>query len=175
MTISLIYARSQNGVIGKDNALPWNLPEDLKHFKEMTMGGFVVMGRKTWESLPEKHRPLSGRVNIVLTRDLDYKAPGAIVFNSAYQVLAFHDTQGKHSKFWVIGGEQIFNRFISQADQVIQTVILEDIEGDSVFKADEHLKLSEYTRSRGPELTSSTSLRFYIEELHRRSDVVLPR
>src|SRR5574343_1829332 len=77
MKLHLIYARARNGVIGKDNALPWHLPEDMAHFKQSTMGCPVIMGRKTWESLPPRFRPLPGRINIVLSRQAGYDAPGA--------------------------------------------------------------------------------------------------
>ena len=78
-TLTLIAAVARNGIIGKDNALPWHLPADLRHFKALTTGHTVIMGRKTWESLPEKFRPLPGRRNIVVTRNAGYGAPGASV------------------------------------------------------------------------------------------------
>ena len=68
MAIQLIYARAANGVIGKDNTMPWHLPEDMAHFKDLTRGSAVIMGRKTWDSLPARFRPLPGRTNIVVTR-----------------------------------------------------------------------------------------------------------
>ena len=74
MKLGLIYARARNGVIGKGGTLPWHLPEDLAHFKRLTMGCPVIMGRKTWDSLPPKFRPLPGRENVVLTRDAEWKA-----------------------------------------------------------------------------------------------------
>ena len=79
--ISIIAAASENLVIGKDNDLPWNLPSDLKNFKKITEGNFVIMGRKCWESIPEKFRPLPNRHNIVISRDPNYKAVGAAVIN----------------------------------------------------------------------------------------------
>ena len=80
MELKLIYARSRNGVIGREGQLPWHLPADLAHFKQTTLGQAVVMGRKTWESLPK--RPLPGRPNIIATRNLDFLAPGAFVYSS---------------------------------------------------------------------------------------------
>ena len=77
MKLGLIFARARNGVIGKDGGLPWHLPEDLAHFKRVTMGCPVIMGRKTWDSLPERFRPLPGRTNIVVTRQADWHAAGA--------------------------------------------------------------------------------------------------
>jgi dihydrofolate reductase len=83
----LIFARARRGVIGLNNTLPWHLPEDLAHFKATTLGQPVIMGRKTWESLPPKFRPLPGRTNIVVTRQNDWQAPGAHVAHSMAQAL----------------------------------------------------------------------------------------
>ena len=80
--INLIFARAANGVIGKDNAMPWHLPEDLAHFKRHTQGCPVIMGRKTWDSLPPRFRPLPGRTNIVVTRQAEWRAEGAVTANS---------------------------------------------------------------------------------------------
>ena len=77
MKLHMIYARARNGVIGKDNQMPWHLPEDLAHFKRITLGQPVIMGRKTWDSLPARFRPLPGRLNIVVTRQSDWQAEGA--------------------------------------------------------------------------------------------------
>ena len=82
MTIGLIWAQSTSGVIGRDGSIPWALPEDLAHFKRLTMGHTVVMGRRTWESLPVRFRPLPGRRNIVVSRNPDYRAEGAAVVDS---------------------------------------------------------------------------------------------
>src|SRR5258707_14149320 len=91
MAIHLIYARAANGVIGKDNAMPWHLPEDLAHFKQLTQGSAVVMGRKTWDSLPARFRPLPGRTNIVVTRQADWApepvAPGVLHATSLEQAM----------------------------------------------------------------------------------------
>ena len=88
MRLHLILARAANGVIGKEGKLPWHLPEDLAHFKRVTMGCPVIMGRKTWDSLPPKFRPLPGRANIVITRDGEWKAAGAERAASLPQALA---------------------------------------------------------------------------------------
>ena len=100
MTVSLIWAQSVSGVIGRDGGIPWRLPEDQARFKELTMGHTVVMGRRTWESLPAKVRPLPGRRNVVLTRDGAYRADGAEVVGSLGPVL--------DSDIWVIGGSQVY-------------------------------------------------------------------
>jgi dihydrofolate reductase len=101
MTVSLIWAQATSGVIGRDGGIPWRLPEDQARFKELTTGHTVVMGRRTWESLPAKVRPLPGRRNVVLTRDEGYAAKGADVVGSLAEALADPDV-------WVIGGGQIY-------------------------------------------------------------------
>lgn len=99
---ALIWAQSTSGVIGRDGTIPWQLPEDMARFKDLTMGHTVVMGRRTWESLPARFRPLPGRRNIVLTRNPQYQADGAEVITSLDEVLALPDT-------WVIGGSEIYH------------------------------------------------------------------
>ncbi len=128
MEIGLIYARSRNGVIGKNNALPWRLAEDMVHFKTVTMGCPVIMGRKTWDSLPPKFRPLPGRHNIVVTRDGGWQADGVDRAASLEQALALC---GDAPRVWVIGGAQIY-RLAAPLAQVAQvTVIDADYEGDA--------------------------------------------
>ena len=102
--LSLIAAVARNRVIGKDNQLLWHLPEDMKHFREVTRGKPVIMGRKTWESLPEKFRPLPGRHNIVVSRNLDYKAPGATLVSSLEDAI---DLTRSADETFVIGGETL--------------------------------------------------------------------
>ena len=101
MTVGLIWAQSPSGVIGRDGGIPWRLPEDQARFKDLTMGHTVVMGRLTWESLPAKVRPLPGRRNVVVTRQADYMADGAMVVGSLDEALTDDET-------WVIGGAQIY-------------------------------------------------------------------
>ena len=102
MTVALIWAQSTSGVIGRDGAIPWSLPEDMAHFKRLTLGHTVVMGRRTWESLPERFRPLPGRRNVVVSRNTDYRAEGAAVVTSIDAALGDSDT-------WVIGGAEIYH------------------------------------------------------------------
>src|SRR5690606_2557664 len=99
--VGLIWAQSTSGVIGRDGGLPWQLPEDLARFKEITMGHTVVMGRRTWESLPAAVRPLPGRKNVVLSRRSDYPAEGAQVVHTLDDALGDGGT-------WVIGGAELF-------------------------------------------------------------------
>ena len=126
--LNLIYARARNGVIGKDNQLPWHLPEDLAHFKRTTLGSPVIMGRKTWDSLPPKFRPLPGRLNIVVTRDRNWVANGASVAHSLEEARALcpPDTDA-----WVIGGAQIYTQALPLASRVVVTEIDRDFDGDA--------------------------------------------
>jgi dihydrofolate reductase len=128
MKLGLIYARARNGVIGKDGALPWHLPEDLAHFKRLTMGCPVIMGRKTWDSLPPRFRPLPGRANIVITRDIEWNVAGAERAASLPQALGLC---AHHPQAWVIGGAQIYAQALSLADTVEITEIDADFEGDA--------------------------------------------
>lgn len=123
--ITLILARAQNGVIGKDGRLPWHLPADLKHFKKITMGGAMVMGRKTFDSLPGL---LPGRRHIVLTRDPDWQAEGAEVVHSVGEAIAAADVH----KLFVIGGAEIFALFEPLAQRLELTEVRIDAEGDTV-------------------------------------------
>ena len=100
MTVALIWAQSTSGVIGRDNGIPWRLPEDQARFKDLTMGHTVVMGRLTWESLPPKVRPLPGRTNVVVSRRPDYVADGAEVVRSL--------DEAPLGDAWVIGGAQLY-------------------------------------------------------------------
>jgi len=128
MRLNLIYARAANGVIGKGNALPWHLPEDMAHFKRLTHGCPVIMGRKTWDSLPARFRPLPGRVNIVVTRQGDWAQPGALRADSLPQALALC---ADAPEAWVIGGAQIYAAALPLAQRAVVTEIAHDFEGDA--------------------------------------------
>ncbi len=101
MTVALVWAQSTDGVIGRDGGIPWNVPEDLARFKQLTMGHTVVMGRRTWESLPARFRPLPGRRNVVVSRNPDYRADGAEVLGSIAAIGS--------GPTWVIGGAEIYH------------------------------------------------------------------
>lgn len=131
--ISLIYARAHNGVIGINNTLPWHLPEDMAHFKQQTAGGTVIMGRKTWDSLPPRFRPLPGRANVVVTRQTDWQADGAIVAHSLANAVALAAAQGQ--PVWVIGGAEIYAQALPLAQQVVVTEIAQDFAGDAFAPA----------------------------------------
>lgn len=128
--INLIYARAANGVIGKDNAMPWHLPEDLAHFKHHTQGCPVIMGRKTWDSLPPRFRPLPGRTNIVVTRQTDWQAEGAVTAHSLSAALA-QAQEAKAPEVWVIGGAEIYAQALPLAQRVEVTEIAQTFEGDA--------------------------------------------
>jgi len=126
--INLIFARAANGVIGKDNSMPWHLPEDLAHFKRLTQGCPVIMGRKTWDSLPPRFRPLPGRSNIVVTRQVDWQAEGAVRANSLQDALQL---SGDVAEVWVIGGAEIYRQAEPLAQRAEVTEIAQDFEGDA--------------------------------------------
>jgi dihydrofolate reductase len=128
MNLGLIFARARNGVIGTDGGLPWHLPEDLAHFKRITLGCPVIMGRKTWDSLPERFRPLPGRLNIVVTRQSSWAAAGAARAGSLPEALVLC---AEHPRVWVIGGAQIYNQALPLAQVAEVTEIEADIEGDA--------------------------------------------
>jgi dihydrofolate reductase len=126
-SIYLIAAVAQNGVIGVDGRLPWHLPEDLKHFKRLTLGHPVIMGRRTWESLG---KPLPGRENIVISRTPGFKAPGAALASSLEGALALC---AEEPVAFVIGGERLFADCLPIATGLVLTEILRDYEGDTWF------------------------------------------
>jgi dihydrofolate reductase len=124
--ITLIVARAQNGVIGRDGQLPWHLPADLKRFKALTMGSVMVMGRRTFESLPGL---LPGRRHVVLTRDRNWQAEGAEVVHSVDEALELAGAEPVS----VIGGAEIFALFLPLADRIELTEVLEDVAGDTTM------------------------------------------
>lgn len=125
--ISLIVAMARNRVIGRNNTLPWHLPADLKHFKALTMGHHIVMGRKTYESIG---KPLPGRTSVVVTRNTGYSAPGVIVANSLDAAIA---ACGNDEEIFVIGGAELYRQAINHADRIYLTEIEADIAGDAHF------------------------------------------
>ena len=135
--ISIIVAASSNLVIGKNNDLPWHLPSDLKRFKELTTGKRVYMGRKCWESIPSKFRPLSNRENIVFTRDINYVADGAIVIIKLNKVIEGYERNPAYNNLeeeFVIGGGDIYSRFLPIANKLYMTEVLSEVEGDTYLQ-----------------------------------------
>ena len=134
MKVSLIVAVSQNGMIGKDNDLIWHLPKDMKFFKDTTLGHHVIMGRKNFESIPHKFRPLPNRTNIVITRQSDYKAEDSIVVNSVEESLKVAKSNGENEAF-IIGGGQIYKLALESnlIDRIYLTRIHHSFDGDTFF------------------------------------------
>lgn len=128
MRINMIFARAANGVIGNNNTMPWHLPEDMAHFKRLTQGWPVIMGRKTWDSLPPRFRPLPGRTNIVITRQPDWKENGAEPAASLADALKIC---ARSEEVWIIGGAQIYAQAEPLADRIEVTEIAQDFEGDA--------------------------------------------
>jgi dihydrofolate reductase len=126
--IALIYARAANGVIGREGTMPWHLPEDLAHFRQLTQGQPVIMGRKTWDSLPPRFRPLPGRRNIVLTRQSQWQTDKAERADSLSQALAMC---ADAPQVWVIGGAQIYAQAEPMACRAEVTEIEQSFEGDA--------------------------------------------
>jgi dihydrofolate reductase len=127
--IVLVVAIAQNGVIGNNGLIPWHISDDMKRFKALTLGHTVVMGRKTWDSLPRK--PLPGRINVVVTRQKDWQAEGAVVANSLGQA-----TAGTSGTVMVIGGAEIYERALPLASRIELTEIHKDFDGDARFVLD---------------------------------------
>jgi len=127
MTLSLIAAMDRKRVIGRDNALPWRLPEDLRYFRRMTTGHAVIMGRRNYESIG---RPLPQRVNIVLSRNPDFRAPGCIVAGSLAAAL---EAAGDDPEIFVIGGADLYAQALPLADRMYLTLIDADFDGDARY------------------------------------------
>jgi len=126
--ISLVLARADNGVIGNAGGLPWRLPDDMRRFKALTMGKPVVMGRKTWDSLPRK--PLPGRTNIVVTRDARFSAEGAVVAHTLDAAMARAQSENPE-EIAIIGGAQIYAAALPRATRIHLTEVHADVEGDT--------------------------------------------
>ena len=124
----------QKRVIGKDNDLIWHLPADMRFFRDTTINHIVVMGRKNWDSIPTKYRPLANRLNCVLTRDEDYSTDGALVFNSIEDCIDHFD-ESEERTFFVIGGAQIYNLALKKdlVEEMFITHIEEEFDGDTFF------------------------------------------
>jgi dihydrofolate reductase len=145
--VKLIWAQAKAGVIGRANGIPWQLPEDMAHFKELTLGHTVVMGRLTWESLPERFRPLPGRRNIVVSRDAGYVAEGADVVPALPA-----EVDG-----WVIGGAQLYALALPSATRCEVTEIDVDVPDGDAFAP---VLDDSWTAATGEWLTSKTGLRY---------------
>jgi dihydrofolate reductase len=159
----MVWAQGRDGVIGADGGLPWSLPEDLALFRRLTTGSTVVMGRHTWESLPDRFRPLPGRTNVVLTSDRRWSADGARPAASVEQVLA------ENESFWVIGGGAVYAAFLPHADRLVVTHVDTLAAGDTwAPPLDDRWQVEARTPAEGW-TASSSGLRFAVSR-YVRSD-----
>lgn len=157
MTVGMIWAQSTAGVIGRDGGLPWRLPEDMAHFRQVTNGRPVIMGRRTWESLPARFRPLPGRRTIVLTRQPDYQAPGAELAGSLPDAIRLADGDGDGGMVWLAGGADVYAAGASGLATVAEVTEVDiDISGDTFAPPLSGWRLAEA----GDWLTSVTGLRY---------------
>jgi dihydrofolate reductase len=161
--ISLVAAVARDGVIGRENAIPWHLPEDARRFRALTMGHPVVMGRRTWDSLPERFRPLPGRRNVVVTRNVAWQAEGAESAGSLDDALSL--LAGAPQVF-VIGGAELYADALPLADELLLTEIDSEIEGDMLFPPWERAWFEEVSRE---EHVSVTGLPFAFVTYQRRA------
>lgn len=128
--LAYVVAMDDNRLIGRNNDLPWRLPDDMRWFREKTMGKPCIMGRKTYDSLPAKFRPLPGRLNIIVTRNPDYEAPGAVVANSVDDAL---QAAGEVEEIIIVGGADLFRRLLPVVDRLYLTRVHGAAEGDVFF------------------------------------------
>nr|AIA13694.1 Dihydrofolate reductase [uncultured bacterium] len=145
MIISLIAALSKNRVIGKNNDLPWKLPDDMKFFMEKTKGHHTIMGRKNYDSIPLKFKPLPQRTNIVVTRQKNFQAPGCIVVDSLENGLAIAQDNDEPETF-IIGGAEIYKLGLPHANRLYLTEIDAEIDGDTFFPAVDRNQWKEISR-----------------------------
>jgi dihydrofolate reductase len=162
--VNLIVAWAHGGVIGRDGAMPWHLPQDLAHFKQTTLDHPVIMGRRTWESLPAKVRPLPGRRNIVLSTDPGWSAAGAQRCTSLQEALA---RCAGDDDVWVIGGARVYEAALPLADRLVVTEIDADMAGDTHFPAWDRQAFVE-TMRRAHQAAAPGGLRYDIVVYQRR-------
>jgi dihydrofolate reductase len=143
MKLTLVAAVARNGVIGRDNDMPWRLPEDLKHFRRVTLGAPVIMGRRTWDSLPAAFKPLPGRRNVVITRNPGWHADGAEAAASLDEALRRLDAE---PAAFVVGGAQLYAQALERADELVLTEIDRDFEGDTRFPGYDRGRFAEVAR-----------------------------
>ena len=165
-TLSMIAALARNNVIGIDNTLPWHLPEDLRHFREITQGKTVIMGRKTWDSLPPKFRPLPGRRNIVVSRNAALQLAGAEVVDS---LTAAQGRLGADEEGIVIGGAELYRQALPLADRLYLTRIDADYAGDAFFPPIDAAQWNEVSRTAA---TSAGGIPYAFVRMERRPATV---
>jgi dihydrofolate reductase len=145
MMVSLIAAMAENRVIGRNNDLPWKLPDDMKFFMQTTKGHHVVMGRKNYDSLQDKFKPLPNRTNIVVTRQQHFQAPGCTVVNSIEKALEI-GRNNQEPELFIIGGAEIYSLSLRYADKIYLTEIHEKVDGDTYFPEFDKLRWRETAR-----------------------------
>jgi dihydrofolate reductase len=161
-TVGMIWAQARRGVIGAEGTLPWHLPEDLAVFRRTTMGATVVMGRRTWESLPERFRPLPGRTNVVLTTARDWTAEGARRAGSVAEVI------DQAEPLWVIGGGSVYAAFLPHADRLVVTDIDLLVDGDAWAPAiGPEWQAVDRTPEHGWSVSPAAALRYAVTEYVR--------
>ena len=135
MSVSIIVAFSKNFVIGSENEIPWYIREDLEYFKQVTMDKIVIMGRKTCESIPEKHRPLMGRTTYLLTRDKSYTVdhPDVRIFHDVPKAIFAAKLIAKDNEIMIAGGEEVYKQALPHVQKIYATVIHQEFEGDAFF------------------------------------------
>ncbi len=143
--ISLIAAVARNGAIGKNNQLLWHLPEDMRHFRETTRGKPVIMGRRTWESLPDAFRPLPGRHNVVVSRNATFQAPGATLVGSLNEAIQL--TEDTADEVFIIGGAELYRQALPAVQRLYLTEIASDFDGDVFFPPIQANDWTEISRS----------------------------
>ena len=143
MRISLVAAVARGGVIGHEGAIPWRIPEDARRFRSLTMGHPVVMGRRTWDSLPDRFRPLPGRQNVVVTRNPDWRADEAVRARSLDDALRVLEGS---PRVFVIGGADLYAEALSLADELLLTEIDAEVEGDTFFPTWDRAAFEEVSR-----------------------------
>jgi len=161
--INIIVAASTNMVIGKNGDLPWHLPTDLKYFKETTKGHIVVMGRKCWESIPEKYRPLPDRENVVVTRDKNYKTNGATIIHDLKGI--FSGDLFKDKQIFIIGGAEIYRQSFQHAKTLYLTQIYQRVEGDTFL---EGLDVKEWSLSKADKMIKENGVTFRFEVYNKK-------
>ena len=155
-------------MIGNNNDIPWHLPTDLKYFKRITDGHTVIMGRKCWESIPEKYRPLPNRHNVVLTRNKDYIADGATIHHNL--ISALKDSEGDQNDIFIIGGAQIYKEAFGWADKLYLTQIYTNVDGDIKL---EGLEPSDWKMVSAGDMLEENDYRFRFEYYERKTEKIL--
>jgi dihydrofolate reductase len=161
MEISIIVAASTNNVIGKENGLPWRLPTDMKFFRDKTIGHTVIMGRKSWDSIPAKYRPLPNRINVVMSRDESLKLDCDLVSSNLQKVIDYFTEQSSDDELFIIGGGELYKQAFPIATRVYLTRVLAEVDGDTYL---EGFNPQEWTLASTSEVLTENGFEFVFEE-----------